>query len=190
MPTALYAVKDFAALNSPFGSSAVMLSARCDMETDGGGWMVIQRRVAYGTVNFTREWSDYVSRFGDLDGELWYGLDNIHYLTTRDDVELRVDMVMEDDGSELTWTYQTCSQNTYIHSSEHATIFIWEQSSSRRRTIAGKVIEHAPIMCACLLLCTSIEEGYIGMVNQQKGVQQDTAYSAVIICIPVPIYHF
>ena len=104
MPTALYAVKDFAALNSPFGSSAVMLSARCDMETDGGGWMVIQRRVA---VNFTREWSDYVSGFGDLDGELWYGLDNIHYLTTRDDVELHVDMVMEDDGSELTWTYQT-----------------------------------------------------------------------------------
>ena len=36
-----------------------------------------------------------------------YGLDNIHYLTTRDDVELRIDMVMEDDGSELTWTYQT-----------------------------------------------------------------------------------
>ena len=34
-------------------------------------------------------------------------IDNIHYLTTRDDVELRIDMVMEDDGSELTWTYQT-----------------------------------------------------------------------------------
>ena len=99
-------MKDFA-LGSPFGSSAVMLSARCDMETDGGGWMVIQRRVANGTVNFTRGWEDYVSGFGDLDGEFWYGLDNIHYLTTRDNVELRIDMVMEDDGSELTWTYQT-----------------------------------------------------------------------------------
>ena len=77
------------------------------METDGGGWMVIQRRIANGTVNFTRDWSDYVNGFGDLNGEFWYGLDNIHYLTTRDDVELRIDMVMEDDGSELTWTYQT-----------------------------------------------------------------------------------
>ena len=77
------------------------------METDGGGWMVIQRRVANGTVKFTRGWEDYVSGFGDVDGEFWYGLDNIHYLTTRDDVELRIDMVMEDDGSELTWTYQT-----------------------------------------------------------------------------------
>ena len=77
------------------------------METDGGGWMVIQRRVANGNVNFTRDWNDYVNGFGDLNGEFWYGLDNIHYLTTRDDVELRIDMVIEDDGSELTWTYQT-----------------------------------------------------------------------------------
>ena len=77
------------------------------METDGGGWMVIQRRIANGNVNFTRDWNDYVNGFGDLNGEFWYGLDNIHYLTTRDDVELRIDMVMEDDGSELTWTYQT-----------------------------------------------------------------------------------
>ena len=26
------------------------------------------------------------------------------------------------------------------------------------------------------------------MVNQQKGVQQDTAYSAVVVCIPVHAY--
>jgi hypothetical protein len=77
------------------------------MDTDNGGWIVIQRRLPNGTVNFTREWCDYEDGFGDLDGEFWYGLKNIHYLTSRDDVELRIDMVMEDDGSELTWTYQT-----------------------------------------------------------------------------------
>ena len=90
-----------------FSDTYTTLATRCDMETDGGGWMVIQRRVANGNVNFTRDWCDYVKGFGDLNGEFWYGLDNIHYLTTRDDVELRIDMVMEDDGSELTWTYQT-----------------------------------------------------------------------------------
>ena len=92
---------------TPFTPPPTYIAARCDMETDGGGWMVIQRRVTNGTINFTRDWDDYVSGFGDLDGEFWYGLDNVHYLTTRDDVELRIDMVMEDDGSELTWTYQT-----------------------------------------------------------------------------------
>ena len=71
-----------------------------------GGWL-FRGELASGTVNFTRGWSNYVSGFGDLDGEFWYGLDNIHYLTTRDDVELRIDMVMKDDGSELTLTYQT-----------------------------------------------------------------------------------
>ena len=105
-PTNLYIVKKIR-FDSPFSSSSVTLTARCDMETDGGGWMVIQRRIANGTVNFTRDWNDYVNGFGDLNGEFWYGLDNIHYLTTRDDVELRIDMVIEDDGSELTWTYQT-----------------------------------------------------------------------------------
>ena len=77
------------------------------METDGGGWLVIQRRLPNGTVNFTRDWSDYENGFGDLNGEFWYGLRNIHALTSRDDVELRIDMVIEDDGSELSWTYQT-----------------------------------------------------------------------------------
>ena len=83
------------------------LTARGDMETEGGGWMVIQRRVPDGTVNFTRNWNDYENGFGDLEGEFWYGLRNIHYLTTRDDVELHIDMVREDDGTEFSWTYQT-----------------------------------------------------------------------------------
>ena len=94
---------------SPFSVpiTPTKLLARCDMETDGGGWIVIQRRIVNGSVNFTRGWNYYVNGFGDLNGEFWYGLDNIHYLTARDDVELRIDMVMEDDESELTWTYQT-----------------------------------------------------------------------------------
>ena len=69
--------------------------------------MVIQRRVLDGTVNFTRNWCDFENGFGDLEGEFWYGLRNIHHLTTRDDVELRIDMVREDGGTKFSWTYQT-----------------------------------------------------------------------------------
>ena len=83
------------------------LRARCDMDTDGGGWMVIQRRLPGGNVNFTRNWADYENGFGDLSGEFWYGLKNIHHLTTRDHVELRIDMVRETDGGTFSSTYQT-----------------------------------------------------------------------------------
>ena len=81
------------------------MRARCDMDAEGGGWMVIQRRVANGTENFTRPWKDYEEGFGCKNGEFWYGLRNIHCLTSREDVELRIDMKAED-GINLTWTYQ------------------------------------------------------------------------------------
>ena len=97
---------DLPAFQSPFRPPTT-LEARCDMDTENGGWTVIQRRVPNGTVNFTRGWCDYENGFGDLEGEFWYGLTNIHYLTSREDVELRIDMIMEDDGSQLSWTYQT-----------------------------------------------------------------------------------
>ena len=50
------------------------------METDKGGWIVIQRRVPNGTVNFYRGWKDYEKGFGDLDSEFWYGLRNIYLM--------------------------------------------------------------------------------------------------------------
>ena len=81
--------------------------ALCDMETDGGGWLVIQRRLPNGTVNFTRDWADYENGFGNLNGEFWYGLRNIHALTTQNEVELRIDMVRESDDFEFYWTYQS-----------------------------------------------------------------------------------
>ena len=78
--------------------------ARCDMETDGGGWLVIQKRIN-GSVDFYRNWTDYVYGFGDLEGEFWYGLENIHCLTTREDVELRIEVGNETTPS-IVWTYQ------------------------------------------------------------------------------------
>ena len=98
-----YEVADLCGVNS-FGKT----EARCDMETDHGGWIVIQRRVPNGTVNFTRGWKDYEEGFGDLHSEFWYGLRNIHCLTTREDVELRIDM-KDEQGNKLTWVYQQFS---------------------------------------------------------------------------------
>ncbi|ELU10133.1 hypothetical protein CAPTEDRAFT_93093 [Capitella teleta] len=64
----------------------------CDMETDGGGWTVIQRRVD-GSQNFSLGWDDYAAGFGSAAGEFWIGNRNLHLLTsTPRAVSLRLDM--------------------------------------------------------------------------------------------------
>jgi len=56
-----------------------VFDVRCDMETDGGGWIVFQRRVD-ASVNFYRNWNEYKAGFGDLNGNFWLGLEKIHKL--------------------------------------------------------------------------------------------------------------
>jgi len=65
--------------------------AFCDQTTAGGGWTVFQKRLN-GSVDFYLYWSDYKVGFGDLNGEFWLGLDNIHHLTSDNNSMLRVDL--------------------------------------------------------------------------------------------------
>ncbi|KAJ0029251.1 hypothetical protein NQD34_004248 [Periophthalmus magnuspinnatus] len=73
----------------PSGGSVQVL---CDMEEDGGGWTVLQRRHD-GSVNFNRSWAEYRDGFGQLDGgEFWLGNNRIHLLTRDRNMELRVEL--------------------------------------------------------------------------------------------------
>ncbi|XP_073500743.1 ficolin-1-like [Phyllobates terribilis] len=67
------------------------LTVLCDMDTDGGGWIVFQRRYD-GSVNFFREWKDYKQGFGSQLSEFWLGNENIHRLTSSGTHEFRVDL--------------------------------------------------------------------------------------------------
>ena len=63
----------------------------CDTITDGGGWIVIQRR-STGTVDFYRNWASYREGFGTLDNDFWLGNEKIHTITSSGEYELRVEL--------------------------------------------------------------------------------------------------
>ncbi|XP_017328289.1 tenascin-N isoform X2 [Ictalurus punctatus] len=64
----------------------------CDMTTDGGGWLVFQRRNT-GKLDFMKRWRQYTQGFGELTDEFWLGLENIHALTnTSTKYEVRFDL--------------------------------------------------------------------------------------------------
>ena len=85
-----------------FHTSIPALQAHCS----NGGWTVILRRKADVSqqINFNRTWNDYKHGFGDLNTEFWYGLRNIHCLTTRQQVDLHVELNFAN-GTEQAYTY-------------------------------------------------------------------------------------
>ncbi|MED6234545.1 hypothetical protein ATANTOWER_023411, partial [Ataeniobius toweri] len=75
----------------PQGKQGRAVRVYCDMETDGGGWTVFQRRIN-GKTDFYRTWSEYKDGFGNLSEEFWLGNELLHILTSIGPVSLRVDL--------------------------------------------------------------------------------------------------
>ncbi|XP_067143690.1 techylectin-5A-like isoform X2 [Centruroides vittatus] len=66
----------------------------CDMDNDGGGWTVIQRRGDYKQPKeyFYKGWEEYSLGFGKLNEDFWLGNDKIFALTNQGNYSLRIDM--------------------------------------------------------------------------------------------------
>ncbi|XP_005304967.2 angiopoietin-4 isoform X1 [Chrysemys picta bellii] len=85
----------------------------CDMETDRGGWTVIQRR-ANGSVNFQRKWKEYKQGFGDPAGEYWLGNEAVHLLTNQASYSLRVEL-LDWEGNQAYAHYETFQLGSERH---------------------------------------------------------------------------
>lgn len=80
------------------GDSQEQKTVYCDMESDGGGWIVFQRRMD-GSTNFYRDWADYKNGFGNMTSEFWLGNIALHQITSSAPYELRVDLRAGDESA-------------------------------------------------------------------------------------------
>ncbi|XP_062607732.1 ficolin-2-like [Saccostrea cucullata] len=69
------------------------------METQGGGWTVIQKRNRDENLSFDRTWEEYKNGFGTPPGDVWIGNDVINQLTKGNDSSLYVSITQEDKGT-------------------------------------------------------------------------------------------
>ena len=74
-----------------FCQQGTTVQGYCDTLTDGRGWLVIQRRKD-GSENFHQFWWEYEMGFGSLTGELWFGLNALHCLTSQGQWELHINL--------------------------------------------------------------------------------------------------
>ena len=86
----------------------------CDMTTDNGGWIVIQRNRKNSQLSFDKNWREYEEGYGDLNKDFWAGLELMHALTQRGQWEMRVDYQKTD----KTWSYLHYNQFSVGSASE------------------------------------------------------------------------
>ncbi|XP_051273063.1 angiopoietin-2a [Dicentrarchus labrax] len=72
-------------------NTTIEVKAFCDMNTEGGGWTVLQKRFD-GRVDFHRTWQEYKKGFGEPSGEYWLGNEFVSRLTIQQSYKLRIQL--------------------------------------------------------------------------------------------------
>ena len=105
----------------------------CDMSTDNGGWIVIQRNRINSRLSFIKNWKEYEDGFGHLSGDFWAGLKLMHALTQSGQWEMRVDYQKEDN----TWTYLHYNQFSVESASKKYQLYADGYTGAERDPFTG-----------------------------------------------------
>ena len=84
-----------------FTTSDMSTNIYCNMTTDGGGWIVVQRNRKNSKMSFNKNWREYEDGFGDINNDFWAGLKLMNALTQNGQWEMRVDYQRKNN----TWSY-------------------------------------------------------------------------------------
>ena len=104
----------------------VTANVYCNMTTDDGGWIVIQRNRKNSQLSFNKNWREYEEGFGDLNKDFWAGLELMHTLTQRGQWEMRVDYQKNDKS----WSYLHYNQFSVGSASEEYPLTVGGYSGS------------------------------------------------------------
>ena len=102
-----------------------ILYVYCDMTTDDGGWIVIQRNQKDEHVSFNRNWREYEEGFGRVDMFFWFGLKLIHLLTYSGQWEMRVNI------------YKSSGGRTYTHHIHYNQFKVESPTENYKLTVGG-----------------------------------------------------
>ncbi|XP_040278075.1 fibrinogen-like protein 1-like protein [Bufo bufo] len=70
----------------------------CDMTTESGGWIVIQRNSFNSEITWDESWTTYKYGFGNVEKDYWLGLEYLHHITKQKVYQVR--FVILDDKNE------------------------------------------------------------------------------------------
>ncbi|CAB4045879.1 Hypothetical predicted protein, partial [Paramuricea clavata] len=65
----------------------------CDLEDEGGGWIIFLRNDGQDPQLFDQDWETYQNGFGDLNSNFWWGNEFLHLVTKTTSHELKVDLI-------------------------------------------------------------------------------------------------
>uniref|UniRef100_G3P5I9 Tenascin XB n=1 Tax=Gasterosteus aculeatus aculeatus TaxID=481459 RepID=G3P5I9_GASAC len=135
----------------PQGKQGTPMEVYCDMETDGGGWTVFQRRKD-GSVDFFRGWKDYTRGFGVLSGEFWLGLESIYNLTAMTRMSLRVDLRDKDGAAFAKYsTFELVKRNYKLIVGGYSGTAGDSLSYHNQRIFSTKDRDLAPFLTRCAM---------------------------------------